>query len=121
MEAILLDSTGSFLVDRLRNQFVDWYDESVSQQNMFMSLPMSPGESSWSISDQKTVFQLLDAKQIGLSLNESMLMVPMKTLSFVIGISDEKFHAKHKHRCEYCLMKNKCRYKGLGESEIPVH
>ena len=69
----------------------------------------SPGYGDLSIEVQKEFFRVLDpGKRIGLSLNESMLMSPSKSVTAIVGISDEKTETKKS--CKTCN-KSDCLYR----------
>ena len=50
----------------------------------------SPGYGDLSLSIERNVFSALDMKRIGITLNDSMLMSPTKSVTAIVGISDEK-------------------------------
>lgn len=55
----------------------------------------SPGYGDLELEVQKDFFRILDPwKRIGLSLNESMLMSPSKSVTAIIGITDKKNNTK---------------------------
>ena len=118
LAAVILDSIASFLVDQVREKFFNQTKLNLQQERKFYSIPLCPGESEWSVSDHKIFFELLHPEQIGMSLKESMLMIPMKSLSFMVGIADEPFELSHKKRCDFCPLQSKCRYSKseLGKS-----
>jgi hypothetical protein len=53
-------------------------------------LPFSPGYCGWHITSQKKLFQYLKPKEIGISLNESCLMRPLKSISGVLVTGDKE-------------------------------
>jgi uncharacterized 2Fe-2S/4Fe-4S cluster protein (DUF4445 family) len=71
-----------------------------------------PGENEWPLTDQKTVFSLLRLKEPGLSvqLNDSLMMMPEKSLSFIIGKTrDGNFSDVH-HDCTLCTLE-RCQFR----------
>ena len=61
----------------------------------------SPGYGDLPLEVQKDFFRVLDpSKRIGLSLNESMLMTPSKSVTAIIGIADEE--TTEKKSCITC-------------------
>ena len=60
---------------------------------------------------QKDIFNVLDcSKRIGLTLNESLLMSPSKSVTAIIGISKDKCGRKHEAECKICNKKD-CLYR----------
>lgn len=67
----------------------------------------SPGYGDFSLEYQKDIFRLLDCyKNIGLSLNDSLLMSPSKSVTAIVGVS-EKCSGDIAHKCYECD-KNDC-------------
>jgi hypothetical protein len=56
------------------------------------------------------IFKLVDAASSGIYLSDSLLMDPIKSASFILGISGTPFETGR--TCEYCNLKETCRYKG---------
>ena len=110
MSAILLDGVASYLVDQVRETFFQRITSKLAEQDLYSSIPLCPGESAWEITDHTTFFELLNPAQIGMTLKSSMLMIPMKSLSFMIGVSEEKFSLTGVQRCDFCSMQYKCRH-----------
>ncbi|MFH1765721.1 MAG: vitamin B12 dependent-methionine synthase activation domain-containing protein, partial [Gemmatimonadota bacterium] len=55
-------------------------------------LPYSPGYCGWHITGQKELFAFLDPQQIGISLNASCLMSPIKSVSGVLVVGHPEIH-----------------------------
>lgn len=111
LSAVILDNIASLVVSQVRAQFLTWIKGELAKENLFMSIPMSPGESDWSIKDQKTLFGLLEPEKVGMQLNESCLMLPLKSLSITLGVSSKPFGVDDVSRCEFCAMNHKCRFR----------
>jgi hypothetical protein len=68
----------------------------------------SPGYCDWDIREQKKLFELLPENFCGISLLDSMLMKPIKSISGFIGIgSNVTFN---RYTCNYCKDRN-CLYR----------
>jgi hypothetical protein len=55
-------------------------------------LPYSPGYCGWHVSGQGKLFEVLRPEEIGISLNESCLMQPLKSVSGVLVAADREVH-----------------------------
>jgi len=67
----------------------------------------SPGYCQWELDKgQKTIFELLDNSKIGVSLTSSMMMNPVKSVSFAINIGDEVDKELGVRGCENCDLIN---------------
>lgn len=88
-KGFLLDGMASWAVGKVKNQFLDWVTDEVEARHGFTSsLPFSPGIGSWPMTDQIVVFDLLGevAGLIGVRLTDSMIMVPVKSESMLLGL-----------------------------------
>jgi len=65
----------------VRQELCRWLEADLKGQGLRVSAPLSPGESIWSVADQRIIFKLLDTSPIQVSLSESMIMYPLKSLS----------------------------------------
>lgn len=62
----------------------------------------SPGYCGMQLSQQAALFKLIDATAIGVSLQDTMLMQPTKSVSGLLGISAAGAFAKGNSPCERC-------------------
>ena len=61
------------------------------QKGEYLTPPFSPGYGDWSLKEQSYVLSLLDAPaRIGLTLTNSRMLVPEKSITAVVGISRKK-------------------------------
>ena len=92
-------------------------DEIIAAQNpeRFMTFRFSPGYGDYPISLQRDFLRLLDApRKIGLSLSESCLLVPAKSVTAVAGLSASPV-PRRKRGCAVCNLKMTCQYRRNGE------
>ncbi len=80
-KAVMLQAIGAERIEAL----CDYFQESLGDN----TLPrVSPGYGDIPLEMQRAIFKVLDIpKRIGVSLNESMLMSPSKSVTAIIGIS----------------------------------
>jgi cobalamin-dependent methionine synthase I len=99
---------GSEMVEGAMDMVQDELEKEMKQQNMGITDRYSPGYCDWQVSEQPKLFSLLPEKFCGISLSESCLMYPIKSVSGVIGIGPK---AERKgYICSFCNMKN-CIYR----------
>jgi hypothetical protein len=116
LEGIILDGLASWAVDNLRCRFYDWMKEQLhSAEGFRASTFLSPGESIWSIDDQKILFEMLgeNIPENRVTLTESNVMVPFKSLSMVFGIGPNEMGSEGETNCDVCTMKDVCRFRKL--------
>ncbi len=72
--------------------------------NRSSTLAYSPGYCGWHVSGQKKLFQFLKPDKIGITLNDSCLMTPLKSVSGVLvsGSSDIHIFDNNYSFCEEC-------------------
>jgi len=110
--ALAADAVGTAGVQALAGAVCAAVDQHAASRNMHATAPLSPGIIGWPIeAGQPFIFELLDASKIGVVLSPHGMMIPRKTVSMLIGVGQE-FGAQGK-TCDYCGMKEKCRYQGL--------
>jgi hypothetical protein len=111
LKALLLHDMASMAVDTLQQQVCRELETQAHQAGWHTSAPISPGEARWSIEDQRVIFALLDAGQIGVTLTESLVMVPIKSLSLVMGEGTQAMGIAGADACSYCTIQEHCRYR----------
>ena len=68
----------------------------------------------WSVEEgQRQLFDLLDASAIGVELTEGDIMLPLKSLSMVIGLGGDL--GVKGRTCDYCTMRDVCRFQNHDE------
>ena len=85
-------------------------EEELKAQNKWLRPRFSPGYGDFDIHHQDDILRMLDtAKKIGLTMTDSYMLTPTKSVTAIIGISDtqEKCHIKG---CEACEKKD-CIYR----------
>jgi hypothetical protein len=106
---LALDGLGTAAVEALSVNTCSYLGEQAAKDGMQSTLPFSPGMEGWPAGrGQEQIFQLVDAEQIGVRLNESGAMIPGKSLSFVIGFGPEVDSSGRV--CDYCSMRFSCRH-----------
>lgn len=116
---ILLDSFGSWATDSVRKQFASWIRKKMHSENGFRtSIALSPGETKWPLQGQSAIFDLLseETAKIGVRLRESLMMLPIKSLSFVIGTGPDKLGKEKGMNCQFCELRQTCRYQNMRAS-----
>jgi hypothetical protein len=93
----MLDSVASAATDRMADIVQSHFVERLSCSGQIGSdtaiLRYSPGYCGWHISGQKRLFDILHPEQIGISLRESFLMEPLKSISGVMIAGSREIHS----------------------------
>ena len=89
--ALALQAFGAERVESLCDAFLTEQKLICEKEGLLMRPRFSPGYGDLPLAVQKELFRLLDCpKKIGLSLNESLLMSPTKSVTAVVGLYDAK-------------------------------
>lgn len=108
VKALMFQSIGAERIEALCDAFCE---DMAQEQGIGLKPRFSPGYGDLSLDAQRKVFNALDcARQIGLSLTDSLLMTPSKSVTAFAGITEariEKLHAK----CSMCEKKD-CTFRG---------
>lgn len=92
----MLDSVSSYATDKLADIAAQHLHSDISGRevsaNSLRVLSYSPGYCGWHISGQKKLFEALNPEEIGITLNESYLMSPIKTVSGVLIAGPGEIH-----------------------------
>ncbi len=91
IRALLFDAIGSERIEALCDAFCAEQAARYAKEGKTFRQRFSPGYGDLPLDFQRVVFALLDpAKHIGLSLNESLLMSPSKSVTAIVGITTQQ-------------------------------
>jgi hypothetical protein len=91
-EGYLLDQIASFAADALASKAARRFAADLSADHLAV-LPYSPGYCGWSVSGQHPLFERLRPAEIGVTVNDSGLMQPIKSVSGVLVAAPPAAHA----------------------------
>ncbi len=86
-EAYILDVIGSLAAESMVETFHKHLGEKYAAEEKGVTRRFSPGYCDWPLREQKTVFGLFADCPTGVTLTESFLMLPRKSISGVIGVA----------------------------------
>jgi hypothetical protein len=106
---LALDGLGSAAVEILANACCSHFEAHASSLDQSTSIPISPGMIGWSVEvGQQEIFNHFDSREVDVTLTESMLMIPKKSLTFVLGMGTQILDMGTS--CDYCSLRETCRY-----------
>jgi len=108
LEGYITDLLASALVDSVADLVQEHIRRMAADQGLLISNRYSPGYCEWDVSEQQKLFSLFPEKCCGITLSESSLMSPIKSLSALIGIGSSVKYQEY--TCEICSMKD-CPYR----------
>ena len=90
-EGYILDQVASFAADELADIAARRFQTDSARSDLAV-LPYSPGYCGWHVSGQQALFAHLQPDEIGISLNDSCLMQPTKSVSGVLVLAPVEAH-----------------------------
>lgn len=113
--AVVVDACASSMVEELCNDFESQLKGSSSFCDLYFTDRFSPGYGDMPLECQKSFCLVLDtAKNIGLNVAHSGIMMPAKSITAVVGIAKNPQKMKLKG-CEYCSFHGDCQYSKIGK------
>lgn len=110
-KALFFQAIGAERIESLCDAFCAERKEELAAEGKFLRPRFSPGYGDLPLELQRDIFRVLDcSRKIGLTLNESLLMSPSKSVTAIIGISREEKEID-KQKCSLC-QKADCAYRG---------
>ncbi len=114
VHGLALDGVGSAAVEALAQAACQRLAAEAALEGLSTTMSLSPGMVGWPVDEgQPEVFDLLDGARIGVTLTQSCLMIPRKSLSFVVGVGREV--GQQGQPCDYCSMRETCLYRSDHE------
>ena len=110
--AVILQSCAAAMLEEYCDECQKKIAAELEEEHLYLRPRFSPGYGDLSLALQKDIFAVLDCpRKIGITLNESLLMSPSKSVTAIIGVCDEKPDcADNEHKCESCT-KQDCAYR----------
>ena len=110
-QALALDAVGTVAVEGFSREVRKLARQEVKEQGFKTSRHFSPGYGGWEVSQQEIIFKSISAYNIGVSLSEGYMMLPQKSLSWIIGVGKEMIiSSEEDNNCGNCQYKS-CNYK----------
>ena len=106
----LISIIGSTIVETAMDRIQYFLKEEMRRNNFNITNRYSPGYCGWRVTEQQKLFKMFPSDFCNISLTESMMMDPVKSISGIIGVGREvKFNP---YTCNLCNSSN-CLYKNL--------
>ncbi len=100
----VFDVIGSVTVEKAMDKIQEILDTEMQKTGLTISDRYSPGYCDWSVGEQQLLFTLMPKDFCGVSLSDSSLMKPIKSVSGIIGIGKEL--RQKGYQCDWCSDKN---------------
>jgi hypothetical protein len=107
-----VDTVASVIVETTADVLHNYLIQDLKLQGLNVTNRYSPGYCDWSVEEQKKLFSFLPKGFCGISLTDSALMIPMKSISGIIGVGKNVVYRQY--FCDTCGRKD-CTYKAFRE------
>lgn len=111
-KAIIMDSLASVAIE----QVCDKFEQELKKEfaGLYQTFRFGLGYGDLPITQQKEFVKLLNAqKLIGLSVSDSYMMIPTKSVTAIIGLSEEPVKGAARG-CQTCNMQGRCQFRAKG-------
>lgn len=112
MGGFVYDTIGSVYAEAAADCIERRIVSAASGENEKITNRYSPGYCDWVVAEQHALFSLLPSAFCGITLTPSALMLPIKSVSGIIGIGASV--KREQYQCSICDMNNCIRKKYLG-------
>ena len=86
VRVFIADALGSVIAEKTADVMERHLQESIEKLQWQHTNRFSPGYCGWHVSEQQLLFPLFDSNTCGVTLTDSSLMVPIKSVSGIIGL-----------------------------------
>lgn len=100
LEGLLVDLIGSELAESITEHLHVFIGTKFGKAGLNVSNRFSPGYCNWSVSEQQKLFPLLPGNHSGIQLTPSSLMIPIKSVSGILGVGTSV--KKVAYKCDVC-------------------
>lgn len=113
-EALLLDACAAAAMEHVCDNFCA--DLAAASAPARLTARYSPGYGDFPLSEQRQIFALLDVtRRVGVSLTESGLMLPQKSVTALIGVGAPEGE-RTASTCDTCAARARCIFRKEGRS-----
>jgi len=103
---VTLDGAGVAAVGKVSRAVEDLICSEAYKLDLSLGMRAEPGQEGWPIEQQRQVFSILPTDKIGVTLTKNCLMMPRKSLSFVIARG--KNLSNSLAPCDLCSKRERC-------------
>ncbi len=109
--SLIFLAAGTALIENWCDEVTEMIRAEFSQKGLYPRPRFSPGYGDFALDHQREIMQILRVqKTIGVTLTESLLMMPSKSVTALIGLSDQDDECAVSG-CESCGKAETCRFR----------
>ncbi|MFO7370333.1 MAG: vitamin B12 dependent-methionine synthase activation domain-containing protein [Bacteroidales bacterium] len=110
LEGYIVDLIGSEIAENIAEYVHNELEKDMAGMGLKITNRYSPGYCKWPVSDQQQLFRLLGERNCGVSLTDSSLMIPVKSVSGMVGIGEQVENRGYSCSicdADYCIYRDK--------------
>ena len=110
---MIVDLIGSEIAEEVAEYVHKKIEQDMRLRGMSITNRYSPGYCNWHVSDQQKLFKILEGKTCGIQLSDSSLMLPLKSISGIIGVGSNvknRGYACSKCEMDFCIYRVKGKF-----------
>ena len=105
-QGVIMQAAAAAMIEQFCDECQEELRQKMESEGWYLRPRFSPGYGDFSLNHQTEIISVLQCpKKIGLTLTDSLLMAPAKSVTAVIGLSRIK-QPSHRHGCEVCEKKD---------------
>ncbi|MFO8034671.1 MAG: hypothetical protein R6U88_05885 [Candidatus Bipolaricaulota bacterium] len=104
--AVALDGAGTAALRKVSQAVEAGIKDEACKRGLTVGMRAQPGQEGWPIEQQRQVFSALPAHEIGIRLTDEFLMIPKKSVSFVIPSG--RALDSQAVPCDVCSKRSRC-------------
>jgi hypothetical protein len=109
-KASVIQAAGAALIETYCDTLEDSIRMEAAKRGLYLRPRFSPGYGDFSLEHQRNIFNMLEcSKRIGISLTDTCLMIPSKSVTAIIGLSKLPNNC-HREKCSDCT-NTTCEYR----------
>lgn len=115
-KGVIMDACATTAIEEVCDVVQENIAKNLLSEDRYITYRYSPGYGDLSIDKNIDINNILNSqKEIGLTVTNSGIMIPRKSVVALIGVSDKKAISAKKS-CDYCNNRHNCDYKKEGHS-----
>lgn len=104
LQTFIADAIGSVIAEACGDRMEETLQEQINKLNWNRTNRFSPGYCGWHVKEQQKLFPLFNGKTAGVALTDSSLMMPIKSISGIIGLGPDVRYLQY--TCGICTQEN---------------
>ncbi len=109
VKGLALDGAGTAAIGMVSLIVNNMIISAAESRGLKMGMKAQPGQEGWPIEQQRVLFGILPAEQINVRLTDSCLMIPRKSVTFVVPFGEDL--CEDAVPCDFCSKRDRCKWR----------